>query len=138
MFRRLRRIDAKLDLLLLLLTTETRTMATLADVITALNDNTNAVAARMDALLAQIAGGTIKPEDLATLQAISDHLKQLGANPSNPVPPAFPAGSADAKAAPAAAVQGPTPNAQTLQAQVVVAPTAPVAAAPLGDPTAVG
>lgn len=60
----------------------------LDDVITALNDNTNAVSARLDKLLAELAasGDAPTPEQIASLQAISDHLKALGADPSNPVP----------------------------------------------------
>ena len=55
----------------------------------ALRDNTNAVSARIDALIAEIktsADNTATPEALADLQAISDHLKALGTDPNNPVP----------------------------------------------------
>lgn len=89
-------------------------MATLADIITALNDNTNAVATRIDALVAAVQATklpdgsmVITADQVASISAVSDHLKQLGANPTNPIPPAFPAGSPDAAAAPAAAAQGP-------------------------------
>lgn len=59
---------------------------TLDSVISDLNTNTNTVAARIDALIAQI-GDNVTPAQTATLQAISDHLKALGANPTTPVPP---------------------------------------------------
>lgn len=55
--------------------------------ITNLNDNTNAVAARIDRLIAQL-GDVVSPTQLAELQAVSDHLKTLGQDPGNPVPPA--------------------------------------------------
>jgi len=130
MFRRWKRIEEKLDRLLALM--EDNLMATLADIITALNDNTNAVATRMDALLAEIAAAGAAPTQaqLDSLQAISDHLKQLGANPANPVPPAFPAGSPNAAAALAAAsTQGPTPSAAALNTPVP-ASTTPTSTAP--------
>jgi septal ring factor EnvC (AmiA/AmiB activator) len=55
----------------------------------ALRDNTDAVSARIDALIAEIQAtgdNTASAATLADLQAISDHLKQLGTNPANPVP----------------------------------------------------
>jgi len=55
----------------------------------ALRDNTDAVSARIDALIAEIQAtgdNTASASTLADLQAISDHLKQLGTNPQNPVP----------------------------------------------------
>jgi hypothetical protein len=72
--------------------TRKATMAALDDVIASLNDNTNAVSTRMDKLVAEIAATGQAPtkEQLASLQAISDHLKALGADPSNPVPAAPP------------------------------------------------
>ena len=57
-------------------------------------DNTNLVAARIDRLIAQIqtsADNTATPETLADLQALSDHLRALGTDPSNPVPTLEPA-----------------------------------------------
>ena len=47
---------------------------------------TNAVAARIDAILAKLAEGTVDPADVAALQAVSDRLKILGQDSSNPIP----------------------------------------------------
>lgn len=108
-----KRNERKLDRIIRRLDTRERIMATLVDIIASLNNNTNAVAVRMDALLSQLSlsGKAPTQEQLDSLQAISDHLKQLGADPANPVPPAFPAGSPDAAASPpAASAQGLTPN----------------------------
>lgn len=49
------------------------------------NDETNAIAAKIDALNLA-AGLTPTPEQISALQGISDRLKQLGSDPSNPVP----------------------------------------------------
>lgn len=66
-------------------------MATQLDtLIQALNDNTNAVAARLDKLIAEV-GDTVTPAQLTELQAVSDHLKALGQDPQNPVPTPPPA-----------------------------------------------
>lgn len=63
-------------------------MATQLDaLISALNDNTNAVAARIDKLISEL-GDVVTPTQLAELQTVSDHLKALGQDPGNPVPPA--------------------------------------------------
>lgn len=90
-------------------------MIDVATLIKALNDNTNAVSSRIDALLAAINASklpdgsvVLSPDQVALVSTVNDHLKQLGADPANPVPPAFPADSTHATAAPAAAVQGPT------------------------------
>ncbi len=68
------------------------TMALKDDVqklIAAMNDATNAIAARIDALKAQIAGG-VTPEDATAitdaLTAEVAKLQALGADPANPVP----------------------------------------------------
>lgn len=58
--------------------------------IAALNDNTNAVSARIDRLIAQL-GNVVTPAQLTELQAVSDHLKALGQDPTNPVPTPPPA-----------------------------------------------
>jgi hypothetical protein len=63
----------------------------LEDLVTALDAETNAVAARLDKLQADLAaalaaGQAPKPETLAALQAVSDRLKSLGQDPANPVP----------------------------------------------------
>ena len=64
-----------------------------------LNDETNVVAAKLDAETAEIkrlsdiiaAGGTVTAQDLQDiqdgLQPISDRLKALGADPAQPIPP---------------------------------------------------
>lgn len=52
-----------------------------------LNVETNALAAKLDALSATVANGTIGPAEIAQLQAVSDRLKALAADPANPVPP---------------------------------------------------
>ena len=56
-------------------------MAQLDDIIASLNANTNLVAARLDAVIAQITNATTSTQ-LAELQAISDHLKALGTDPA--------------------------------------------------------
>ena len=64
---------------------------TINDLITSLNDNTNLVAARIDRLIAALPVGTVVTADqVAQLQAVSDHLKALGSDPANPVPDAPP------------------------------------------------
>lgn len=68
-------------------------MATQLDtLIQSLNDNTNAVSARIDRLVATIGNqdNQVTPAELAELQALSDHLKALGQDPQNPVPPVPP------------------------------------------------
>jgi uncharacterized coiled-coil protein SlyX len=67
----------------------------LNSIIADLNANTNTVAAKQDKLIAEIAaltaaGQPATPEQIAQLQAISDHLKALGADPAAPVPPVPP------------------------------------------------
>jgi hypothetical protein len=72
-------------------------MATqLEDLISAIDAETNAVAAEVDALHAQLAaaqGATVTQADLDRLAAIRDRLKTIGSDPANPVPapPATPA-----------------------------------------------
>ena len=53
------------------------------DLLTALDANTTAVAARLDALMAEC---TISDAQAVKLKAISDHLKALGADSQVPVP----------------------------------------------------
>lgn len=69
----------------------------LSDLIVALNDNTNAVSARLDHLVAELAAAGTAPTtaQLDALQAISDHLKTLGADPALPVPAPPPAAVVD-------------------------------------------
>lgn len=86
-------IIAVLVAILLVLTATLRTIKqgfkrmsdSIALLISAFNDGTNAVAARIDRLIAGQAN-TASPEQLTEMQAISDHLKALGQDPSNPVP----------------------------------------------------
>lgn len=66
-----------------------------AKVISDINDETNSIAARIDALTAQISSdGGLTPDQatsaLSQLSAISDRLKALASDPNNPVPPAPP------------------------------------------------
>ncbi len=72
----------------------------LTDLVTALDAETNAVAAKIDAemaeiadLKAQIAAGTPVTQDqldavVSGLTPISDRLKALGSDPAQPIPPA--------------------------------------------------
>lgn len=56
--------------------------------------NTDAVAARIDTILAQLnatADNTASEATLADLKVISDHLRALGTSPTQPVPPLPPA-----------------------------------------------
>ena len=92
----IREIHRKLDQILgaverveRLLVTEGKALMDLRTVITDLNTNTTAVAARIDRIIA--AGPTPTPADFADLQAISDHLKAMGTDPAAPVPPLPPA-----------------------------------------------
>jgi hypothetical protein len=48
---------------------------------------TNAVAAKLDALKQQVTDGASADEIVAGLQPISDRLKALGADVANPIPP---------------------------------------------------
>lgn len=92
-----------LDQLGTLAAQERHLMKTVSDVqqlVTDLKTNTDAVAAKVDAqtqaiadLKAQIAAGSpVTQEQLdaiaAGLQPISDHLKAMGTDPTNPLPPA--------------------------------------------------
>lgn len=87
------RVEAKVDRLLRLTLTgmEGITM-TLESLVADLDAETNAVAAKLDKLSADLAaavaaGQAPKPETLAALQAVSDRLKVLGSDPSAPIPP---------------------------------------------------
>ena len=69
-------------------------MSALEDLVTALDAETNTLSAKMDKLVAELAaanGQAPKPETLAALQAISDRLKVLGADPAAPIPAPAPA-----------------------------------------------
>lgn len=61
------------------------------DLRTAMDDETNALAAKIDALTAKIAAGGMSAEEeaavLADFTAISERLKTLGADPAEPIPP---------------------------------------------------
>lgn len=68
-------------------------MGALEDITNAIDAETNKIASVVDKLRADLAAAQAKgdppsAETLAHLQAISDRLKSLGADPSNPVPPA--------------------------------------------------
>ncbi len=70
-------------------------VATVKGLVTALNDETNVVASKIDALNARIAeliaAGTVSATDLQEIQdgltATSARLKTLGEDPANPIPP---------------------------------------------------
>lgn len=88
-------VHQKLDLILeqncLLLEQNERLIKMALDlnqVISDLNTNTNAVSARLDKLIADLAAAGQAPtaEQLASLQAISDHLKAMGQDPAAPIP----------------------------------------------------
>lgn len=104
--RRPTQLDRIEDLLQQLLEGQDISMSQIDDVITALNTNTNAVAARLDQMIAEIAAdkaSTVSAAQLASLTAISDHLKTLGSDPAAPVPTPPPAAVASPDpAAPAA------------------------------------
>lgn len=105
------------------------------DLIQSLNTNTNIVSTRLDQLVAEIltahadavaaaaaasaavpAGPVVTKSQMASLQAISEHLKTLGAFPSNPVPtvpttvtaPSTPAPATEPTPSPVAAPAEPT------------------------------
>jgi len=55
-----------------------------------LNDATNVLAAKLDTLIANAAEGLTKEEAVAhnaELTALRDHLRAMGADPANPLPP---------------------------------------------------
>ena len=67
-------------------------MGQLEDLVSALDTETNAIAAKLDKLQSELSaaianGQAPKPETLAALSAISDRLKSLGADPAQPIPP---------------------------------------------------
>jgi hypothetical protein len=57
--------------------------ARITKVVAEMNEETNAISARIDKL---IASGSLSDADLAELQAVSDRLKTLGADPADPIP----------------------------------------------------
>lgn len=94
------RLYTKLDEIILglrsleaVITSEGRSiMAKLEDLVTQLNDETNAVSARIDKIAAdlaaaQAAGQAPSQASLDALQSISDRLKVLGSDPAAPIPP---------------------------------------------------
>lgn len=109
----------------------------LSQLIVDLNDNTNAVAARLDKLAADLAaaqGGAVTDAQLEELQAIAGHLKAMGTDPNNPIPSPPPVVT-DATTA--------TANANANAAAAVVArdlgtPPADSGAAPSSTPPAGG
>jgi septal ring factor EnvC (AmiA/AmiB activator) len=85
--------DKKLEQILKLLSEQKQKLNTIMakqDQINAslaeLNDATNAIAARIQALIdAQNAGDPVSQESLDQLQAVADQLKAMGQNPESPV-----------------------------------------------------
>lgn len=101
-----RKLDHVLHVVSALAAQEKQVMAGVNDIkqlVRDLDDETNAVADKVDAQTAKIqelkdqiaAGGTVSQADLdeiaAGLTPISDRLKSLGANTDQPIPPAPPA-----------------------------------------------
>ena len=65
----------------------TQMFATIHDFAVAVDAETNAIATRIDALIAAAQqGNVLSPADQTELQAISDRLTSLGADPANPIP----------------------------------------------------
>jgi hypothetical protein len=102
-FDQLGRMEAKLDYIVNWICTEGRRLMTgvteIKQLVTDINDETNAVATKVDAqgqaiadLKAQLAAGTpVSQADLdaiaSGLGSVSDRLKAIGANPDEPIPP---------------------------------------------------
>ena len=68
-------------------------MSQLEDLTTALNNETNVLAAKLTSLQTSLATALANNQapsdaDIAALKAVSDRLTALGADPSNPIPPA--------------------------------------------------
>ena len=74
----------------------TKIMSALEDLTTAINNETNVLATKLTALQTSLAaaiaaGQAPSAADIAALQAVSDRLTALGADPSNPIPAPVPA-----------------------------------------------
>lgn len=69
------------------------TMSALDDLTSALDQETTAIATRLDTLTMELAAANQAPTaaQLAALSAISDRLKSLGADPAAPIPAPVPA-----------------------------------------------
>ncbi len=68
-----------------------RIMSKVDDLISAMNDETTAIAKRIDMLRGEIAasmtaGEIVKPETLTALAQLSDRLHQMGQDPTDPIP----------------------------------------------------
>lgn len=81
------------------------TMSALDDLTTALDQETTAIATRIDALTAELAAAGQAPTaaQLASLSAISDRLKSLGVDPAAPIPAPVPTPTPAAPVTPAPA-----------------------------------
>jgi hypothetical protein len=86
--KRLARLEDKLDALVKYLHERIpNIMGQLDDLITAIDNETNAVAAEVDALKAQLAAApTVTQAELDKLTSISTRLQAIAADPANPVP----------------------------------------------------
>ncbi len=66
------------------------TLQSFKDLLTAIDAETNRIAAKIDELVAKLgAGGMTEAEEaeaLASLSAVSDRLKTIGTDPANPIP----------------------------------------------------
>lgn len=72
-------------LILLLLKRDKTIMAKLDDITKQINDETDAIAARIDALNLKV-GDTVTQAQFDALQAVSVRLGVLGSDPANPIP----------------------------------------------------
>ncbi len=94
----LKRLEDKIDRVLKIELALAREMIIMSDQINAalaklaadFDAETNAVAAKLDALAAALASAAspVDPAVMAQLQAVSDRLKALGADPAAPIPAA--------------------------------------------------
>lgn len=86
-------IALQLASIVLTLNLREKIMSALDDLTTAIDQETNAVAARIDKLTGELAAAVAAGQaptaaQIAALQAVSDRLKTLGADPAAPIPPA--------------------------------------------------
>ncbi len=83
-------LEARLDRITLKLEHGMATAKDFKDLVDLLNTETDAIASRIDAILAKLqTGGMTEAEEAVTLtdlQAISDRLKSLGTDPTDPIP----------------------------------------------------
>ena len=113
-------------------------MSALDDVTASLNANTNIVAAELNTLNAQLtalqaAGAPPTTQQIAALQAISDHLAAMGATPSAPIPSPAPVQAAVAAAVATAPVAASVVAPAVAAAVQTAATTAATQTAPVSS-----